>query len=131
MELAETSRTHGDSHTGEGSVSSSLEHLVAASQGVITKRVDLALLEGQELLSRSIARGALAGAAMLLAAAAWFAAAGAVVLFALPDASPVVHLSAFGLLNAAGAVGLAALAVWRGRRQARTRANAGTSGTAG
>lgn len=125
MELAETSITHGDSDTGEASVSSSLEHLVAGSQGVITKRVDLALLEGQELLSRSIARGALVGAGMLLAAAAWFAAAGAVVLFALPDASPVIHLGAFGLLNAGGAVGLAALAVRRGRPQTLVRPNGG------
>jgi len=112
-------------------VSSSLEHLVAGSQGVITKRVDLALLEGQELLSRAIARGALVGAGLLLAAAAWFAATGAVVLFTLPDAGPVIHLSAFGVLNAGGAVGFGALAMRRGRPQTRNRPTGGTSGTAG
>jgi len=47
--------------------------LVAGSQGVITKRIDLALLEGQELFSRSIERAALAGAGAVLAAVAWFA----------------------------------------------------------
>jgi hypothetical protein len=90
-------------------VSSSLEHLVAGSQGVITKRIDLALLEGQELLSRSIERVALVGAGMVLAAVAWFAGAGALVLFVAPDASPVIRLAAFGLLNGAGAVGLVTL----------------------
>ena len=80
MELAEASATNsdsagGDSLTDEPSVTSSLGHLVAGSQGVITKRIDLALLEGRELLSRSIERAALVGAGMVLAAAAWFAGA--------------------------------------------------------
>lgn len=135
MDLPGTSRTHSDgaaghSVTGEQSVSSSLEHLVAGSQGVITKRIDLALLEGQELLSRSVERGALAGAGLLLAAAAWFAAAGAFVLFVLPDARPVIHFAAFGLLNAGGALGFMALAMRRGRPQTRIRPNSGASGTA-
>jgi hypothetical protein len=136
MDLAETSRTHHEraesgSVTGDPSVSSSLEHLVAGSQGVITKRIDLALLEGQELLSRSVERGALAGAGLLLAAAAWFAAAGAFVLFVLPDARPVIHFAAFGLLTAGGAVGLIALAMRRGRPQIpRIRPSSGASGTA-
>ena len=112
MELTETPATEGDGATGEPSVSSSLEHLVAGSQGVITKRIDLALLEGQELLSRSIGRAALVGAGMLLAAMAWFAGAGAFVLFVVPfpDVNPVMRLAAFGLLNGAGAVGLVMLA---------------------
>ena len=136
VELAETSRTHSDSagghsFTGEPSVSSSIEHLVAGSQGVITKRIDLALLEGHELLSRSIERGALAGVGLVLAAAAWFAAAGAFVLVVLRDASPVVHLTAFGLLNAGGAVGFVALAMRRGRPQTRICPNGGASGTTG
>lgn len=114
MERAETVVTHGsnvrdDSSNGQPSVSSSLEHLVAGSQGVITKRIDLALLEGQELLSRSIERVALVGAGMVLAVVAWFAGAGALVLFVAPDASPVIRLAAFGLLNGAGAVGLVTL----------------------
>ena len=97
MELAETSIAHSDragghSPTGEEpSVSSSLRHLAAGTQGVITKRIDLALLEGQDLLSRSIERAALVGAGMVLAAAAWFAGAGAFVLFVVPDANPVIR----------------------------------------
>ena len=73
MELAEPSGTNSDnarddSPTGEPSVSSSLEHLVAGSQGVTTKRIDLALLEGQELLSRTLQLAALVAFAMVLAA---------------------------------------------------------------
>ena len=53
MALAEVHATQGDSvvghsHTDEPSVSSPIEHLVASSQGVISKRVDLALLERKE-----------------------------------------------------------------------------------
>jgi len=75
MERAEALAAHGnntrdDSSTGEPSISSSLDPLIAGSQGVITKRIDLALLEGHELLSRSVERGALVGAGMVLAAVA-------------------------------------------------------------
>ena len=61
-------------------VSSSLDHLVAGSQGVITKRIDLALIEGQELLSHTLQRAALVGFGMVLAAGAWFAVAACLVL---------------------------------------------------
>jgi hypothetical protein len=37
--------TGRDRPAGEQSVSSALEHLVAGSQGVITKRIELALFE--------------------------------------------------------------------------------------
>ena len=131
MELAETQVTNGGvagSHGGiaEPSMSSALEHLVAGSQGAITKRIDLALLEGQELLSRSFRGVALVGFGMVLAAGAWFAAATCLVLLATPDATLVVRLAIFGLLNGAGAVGLVALAM-RGRRQ--TRPNGALSDT--
>jgi len=119
--LAETHATQGDSAaghgaTGEPSVSSSLEHLVAGSQGVITKRIDLALLEGQDLLSRTLQRAALAAFGMVLAAGAWFAVAACLVLLVIQTPNPVVRLAVFGLLNAAGALGLIALAM-RGRPQ--------------
>jgi len=110
--------TNGDS-TGESPMSSALEHLVAGSQGVISKRIDLALLEGQELLSRSLERAALLGAGIVLVAAAWFAGAGALVLFVVPTANSVVRLAAFGLLNGGAAVGLIMLAMRGGRSRAR------------
>jgi uncharacterized membrane protein YqjE len=136
VELAEPSEeTNGDnarddSPTGEPSVSSSLEHLVAGGQGVITKRIDLALLEGQELLSRTLRGAALVGFGMVLAAAAWFAVAACLVLLVTPDANLVVRLALFGLLNGAGAVGLVALGT-RGQPEIRARPNGHVSSITG
>lgn len=121
MEFAET-RAPRDEGAGrhvdvaEPSVSSALEHLVAGSQGVITKRIDLALLEGQELMSRTFRGAALLGFGMVLAVGAWFAAATCLVLLATPDADLVVRLAIFALLNAVCAVGLVALVTWRRRK---------------
>ena len=121
MELAETRIPNGEGagrhvDAAEPSVSSALEHLAAGSQGAITSRIDLALLEGQELLSRAFRGAALLGFGMVLAAGAWFATATCLVLLATPEANLVVRLSIFALLNAAGAVGLVALAMRRRRK---------------
>lgn len=121
--IADGNTARDDSPTGEPSVSSSLEHLAAGSQGMITKRIDLALLEGQELLWRSIEHAALVGAGMVLAAAAWFAGVACVVLFITPDASWVAHVAAFGVLNGAGAVGFVTLAMRHSRPPAPVRPN--------
>lgn len=118
---ATTSQTHHP--PGEPSVTSSIEHLVAGSQGVITKRIDLALLEGQQLLSRTLQRAALASAGIVLLAAAWFAAGAALVLFLLPEATPVVRLATFALLNATCAAALVALALRRSQPHAPVRQN--------
>ncbi len=133
MALPEAHAPQGDSAGGQGpagepSVSSSLEHLVAGSQGVITKRIDLALLEGQELLSRTLQRAALVAFGIVLAAGAWFAVAACLVLLVTPNANPVLRLAAFGLLNTGGALGLVALAM-RGRPQIPARANSNVSST--
>ena len=121
MGLADAHATEGDSaggHSaaGEPSVSSAIEHLVASSQGEVTKRIDLALLEGQEVLSRTLQRAALVVCGLVLAAGAWFALTACVVLLVAPHATLTVRLAAFGLLNAGGAVGFVALAM-RGRPQ--------------
>lgn len=134
MELAEPSGTTSDINeddrlTGEPSVASSLEHLVAGSQGVITKRIDLALLEGRELLSRTVQGAALLSLGIVLAAAAWFALSASAVLWVIPDAAAVIHLTAFGLLNGGCAAGFVALAMRRTRPQTRVRSNGnGTNG---
>jgi uncharacterized membrane protein YqjE len=135
VKLAEPSGTSSDnarddSPSGELSVSSSLEHLMAGSQGVITKRIDLALLEGQELLSRTLQRAALVAFAMVLAAGAWFAVAACLVLLVTPDANLVVRLALFGLLNAGGALGLVALGM-RGQPEIRARPNGHVSSITG
>ncbi len=103
-------RSRGETSGTEPSVSASLEHLVAGSQGVISKRIDLALLEARELFSRSLESAVLVVAAMVLAGAAWFAGVGALVLYVVADAGPIVRLAAFGLANGAGAIALALLA---------------------
>ena len=113
---------------GEPSVASAIEHLLTSSEGVITKRIDLALLEGQDLLSRTLQRAALVALGMVLAAGAWFAMAACLVLLVTPDANPVLRLAAFGLLNVGGALGLVALAM-RGRPQTPVRANGDVSST--
>lgn len=118
----------GESGPSEPSVSSAIEHVVASSQGVITKRIDLALLEGQELVSRTLQRAVLGVCGMVLAAAAWFAFAACLVLLATPGGSPLLRLAAFGLLNAGGALGLVALAV-RGRSATRKAAGDNVTGT--
>ena len=122
MELAEARVTagdlgHGKTAAAEPSVSAALEHLMAGSQGVIAKRIDLALLEGQELLSRTLRGAALVGLGMVLAAGAWFAVATCLVLLFTPGAEPIVRLAIFALLNGAGAVGLLTFAM-RGRPSA-------------
>ena len=119
----------GHSPAGEPSVSSSLEHLVAGSQGVITKRIDLALLDGKELLSHSLQGAAFVAFAMVLAAGAWFALAGCLVLAVIPNAKLVIHLAAFGLLNLGAALGLVALAMRRRPQLAARATNNGSSAT--
>jgi hypothetical protein len=107
----------------EPSVSSALVHLVAGSQGVITKRIDLALLEGRELLSHTLEGAALVGAGTLLAVAAWLAGAAGFTLVVIPVANPVVRLVVFGLLNGGVAAGLVGLGMRRGRQQRSARPN--------
>lgn len=114
---------NGGGHTAEPSVSTSLEHLVAGSQGVITKRIDLALLEGHELLSGTLQRGALVSAGLILAVAAWCIGAAALVLYVLPDVGTMERLAAWAAINGASAVVLMALALTRGRSAARVRQN--------
>ena len=128
MALAETSvadsdNARDDSPTGEPSMASSLEQVLTSSHAVLTKRIDLALLEGRELLSRAIQGAAILGLGIILAAAAWLAVTASVVLFVIPDAGHVVRLAVFGLVNAGAATGLVTLAMRRSRPPTRVRRN--------
>jgi len=100
--------TTSSSHeiAGEPSVTTALERLVVASQGVITKRIDLALLEGEELLSRTLRLVAFASIGMMLATAAWFALLAALIEWLFPDQSRALHLALFGLANLSAGGGL-------------------------
>lgn len=120
MELAKAHAARPDMHragtaANEPSVSSALERLGAAGQGVVAKRIDLALLEGQELLSQGFGKAALVGPGMVLAVVAWIAAAAALVLVVAPAAPPAVHLAIFASVNAGGALVLLAFGTCRGR----------------
>ncbi|MFN2376272.1 MAG: phage holin family protein [Candidatus Binatia bacterium] len=98
---------------GGPTISASLENLVAGSQGVIAGRLDLALLEARELVSRSVERAALAGVGMMLAAGAWMAASAAVVVGVAPHLPPALRLAAFAALCALGALAFVGLAMRR------------------
>jgi hypothetical protein len=95
---------------GPPSMTAALESLAAGSQGIITKRIDLALLEAHELFSRTLPRVALIGAGTSLAVAAWFAAAASVVEFVAVDSSLPIRLALFALLNGVSAAALIARA---------------------
>lgn len=103
--------------SSEPSVSSAVERLVQASQRVITKRIDLALLEGQEAVTRVLLGALIAYGGVILASAAWLAFAASIVLIVAGSATLPARLAVFGLINAAAAVGLAALALRRARAQ--------------
>jgi len=91
----------------EPSVTTALERLVIASQGVITKRIDLALLEGQELLSHVLRNALLASASTVLAVAAWFALVGCAIESVAENQSVAFRFGLFAFVNAIAAVGLA------------------------
>ncbi len=111
----------------EPSVSTALEHLVVASQGVITKRIDLALLEGQELVSRTLRNAMLGAVSLVLALAAWFALVACFIEWMAADQTLLLRLGMLGLINAAAAAALA-IAI-RSANQAS--ANAGAAHTIG
>lgn len=96
----------------EPSVASGLERLLTASQGVVTKRIDLALLEIQEIMSRGVVSAALVGLSVLWLAAAWFATVLCIVLLIAADASLIERVGLFAVANAAAA-GLAAFVLRR------------------
>ena len=102
----------GDLSSGvseEPSVSAALERVAIATQGIITKRIDLALLEGQEAVSRILRATALASVGIILASAGWFALIWSVLL--VLETSREVRFGVFGLLNVMIAAVLIVLAI--------------------
>jgi uncharacterized membrane protein YqjE len=116
------SGTAGD----EPSLSSSLERLVMASQGVVTKRIDLALLEAQDKIVRAGITVGLAVGGVTLAAAGWFALVIALVSIVSPDASLAGQALLFAAANAAAAVALLVPSARRGNVGPATRADEAT-----
>ncbi|MFN2428034.1 MAG: hypothetical protein ABR587_16485 [Candidatus Binatia bacterium] len=105
------------------SATAAFEHLVQSTQGVVTKRIDLALLEGREIASDTLDRAAWGGIGVVLATAAWLSLAMSLVFLLLPGAAPAVRLATFALLNGIAAAAALAYAA-RSKRQAGARSNA-------
>ena len=101
---------------------SSIEHLVAGGQGVLSKHVDLALLEAREMLAHSLRALALLCVCVLVGTVAWFTLIAAAVVWALPAATDVAQLLTFSFVNGLAAVALA----MRARRQERPSGEADT-----
>jgi uncharacterized membrane protein YqjE len=121
---------HSGGHEGHGETMSSLTRLLTASQGGISKRIDLAVLETHESLSRTLRRATLVALGLVLAAAAWFALAASLVLVINANATPALRLATFGLLNAGAAFGVVAIAM-RNRSRAAAWARAHETSTDG
>ncbi|HYC56583.1 MAG TPA: phage holin family protein [Candidatus Binatia bacterium] len=89
----------------EPSLPAALEKLTAATQGVITKRIDLVMLEIHELVGTLVMKTGLIVFGVIVALAAWFGAISALVLWLTPNMGTVGHLAIFSLVNLAiGAV---------------------------
>lgn len=117
VELAENRRAREAAAYGapqEPTIPSAVEKLVAASQGVITKRIDLVMLEVDEMMARLVTRAAFVAFGLVLALAAWVAAVGALVLYVTPGAGTMVHLGIFAAINAAAGVAVVAAGVAKG-----------------
>jgi len=75
------------------SVPAALEKIASATQRVISKRIDLVMLENHEFVSTLIARAALISFGVVVALSAWFAGIAAVVFYLMPNSGVVLHLA--------------------------------------
>ena len=106
-------RIGADTNRADISIGTALERLLTASQSVVTKRIDLALLEARDLVSRGLISIFLLGLNIVWIAAAWCALTICLIALVLRDGSFVAHVAAFGILNAAAAlVGVLIIRRW-------------------
>lgn len=110
----------GQTEEAGPSAAAAFEHLVESAQGVVTKRIDLALLEGREIASDTLDRAVWGAIGVVLAAAAWLSLAMALVFLLLPEAGTTARIAMFALLNGIAASGALAYAA-RSRREAGAR----------
>lgn len=115
-----TTNTIARSEEPGASAAAAFEQLVEGAQGVVTKRIDLALLEGREIASDTLARAAWGAIGVVLATVAWLSLTMVVVLLLLPGAAPTVRIAAFALVNGIAAAGVLAHAT-RSKRVAGAR----------
>lgn len=89
-----------ESPHGSPSVPAALEKIASATQRVVSKRIDLFLLENHELISGLLLKAGFIIFGVVVGVAAWFTAISALVLYVLPSASQALHLVVFAAINA-------------------------------
>jgi uncharacterized membrane protein YqjE len=81
------------------SVPAALEKIATATQRVVTKRIDLFLLENRELVKDLAVKAGFVAFGTITALAAWFSGIAALVLFLMPQWSLAAKLLAFTGIN--------------------------------
>lgn len=84
----------------EPSVPAALEKIASVSQRVLSKRIDLLMLDNHELISRLLVKAAALSVGVVTGLSAWLSAISALLVWLLPDWSTSGRLAMFALLNA-------------------------------
>jgi uncharacterized membrane protein YqjE len=86
--------------TAEPSVPAALEKIASVSQRVLSKRIDLLMLDNHEMISRLLVKAALLSVGVVAGLAAWMTALAAIVTWLMPNWSTPGQLAIFALFNA-------------------------------
>lgn len=108
----------------EPSAAHAFERLMAATYGMIAKRIDLALLEGQQLTKRLLIAASLGLCGMLLVGSALLAFVYSLTTTILPYSDPVLHAALFGVITLGVALALLIPAAYMARPGRSTEAEA-------
>jgi hypothetical protein len=84
----------------EPSVPAALEKIASASQRVLSKRIDLLMLDNHEFIQGLLFKAAFLGAGVIAGLAAWFAGTGALVGWLMAGWTKAAQLGAFAAINA-------------------------------
>ena len=86
--------------TAEPSAAAALEKIASASQRVLSKRIDLLMLDNHEMISRLLVKAALLSVGVVAGLAAWMTAMAALVTWLVPAWSTAGQLALFAGANA-------------------------------
>lgn len=101
--------------SAEHPFATALDRLASATQGMVSKRIDLVMLENHELASALLFKSVLVGIGIVLGLGAWFSATTAAVFLLAPAAGTVAHLACLAVIHAAVATFVVARAMSAGR----------------
>ncbi|HEY2774127.1 MAG TPA: hypothetical protein VGK20_08760 [Candidatus Binatia bacterium] len=99
------------------SVPAALEKLASATHRVIAKRIDLVMLENEELISQLLIKASFLAFGVVAGLAAWFTALRAVVPYMLPGRDYRLQLLLFAAVNLVLALIVIPIVVTRPRRK--------------